>query len=283
MKAGFWVAPEGEDDAIAILPIGGGDTDKLTRKPSILASASAETMIARAARAAALLPDLVDALKARAEGRVSPPFDITDFPEDDLTLINDVLGEGEVSGIASLPDGIIAQIQESVMTGIWRLRFTDADGRLVADYIEIADIPAVVRQAAETNAPVILHGNPPDGAMNVMPILTEIKNRMGRVRPGVEPLVINFSLLPMSPADMDFLQSVLGSGPVRLTSRGYGSCRILATGARHVWSVQYFNAMDQIVLDTLEVGGVPAVACAAAEDFADSAERLAEIEEAYFK
>ena len=47
-------------------------------------------------------------------------------------------------------------------------------------------------------------------------------------------------------------------------------------------SVQFFNAMDTIILDTLEVGGVPVVALAASEDFEDSAERLQQIIEAYF-
>ena len=47
-------------------------------------------------------------------------------------------------------------------------------------------------------------------------------------------------------------------------------------------SVQYFNAMDEIILDTLEIGGVPVVALAATEDFRNSSERLREIYEAYF-
>ncbi|MFN5452680.1 hydrogenase expression/formation protein, partial [Bradyrhizobium sp.] len=85
-----------------------------------------------------------------------------------------------------------------------------------------------------------------------------------------------------SPADMVFLQQTLGNGPIQLVSRGYGTCRVLATGIRNVWSVQFFNAMDTIILDTLEVGGVPVVALAASEDFEDSAERLQQIIEAYF-
>ncbi len=82
---------------------------------------------------------------------------------------------------------------------------------------------------------------------------------------------------------MSFLQETIGNGPIQLVSRGYGTCRVLATGIRNVWSVQFFNAMDTIILDTLEVGGVPTVALAADEDFEDSAERLKEIIEAYFK
>ncbi|MEY9750963.1 hypothetical protein ABIF65_010337 [Bradyrhizobium japonicum] len=64
--------------------------------------------------------------------------------------------------------------------------------------------------------------------------------------------------------------------------RGYGACRVQATGTRNVWSVQFFNSTDNIILDTVEVGGVPIVALAADEDFQDSAGRVQEILEAYF-
>jgi hydrogenase-1 operon protein HyaF len=43
-----------------------------------------------------------------------------------------------------------------------------------------------------------------------------------------------------------------------------------------VWWVQYFNSMDQIILNTLEVVGVPEAALAADEDFQESIVRLGE-------
>jgi hydrogenase-1 operon protein HyaF len=50
---------------------------------------------------------------------------------------------------------------------------------------------------------------------------------------------------------------------------------------RYVWAVQYVNSMGNVILDTLEIGGVPVAVLAAAEDFEDSAERLAEIMQAF--
>jgi hydrogenase-1 operon protein HyaF len=116
-----------------------------------------------------------------------------------------------------------------------------------------------------------------------MPVLAEIRERMGQYLPGTPNHTIAFSLFPMNPEDMDFLQKSLGPGPVQIVSRGYGTCKVTATATRNVWSVQFFNAMDTIVLDSLEIGGVPSVALAAEEDMRDSAERLKEIEEAYFR
>ena len=216
-------------------------------------------------------------------GSASRLFDLAGFGADDLTLIGEVLGEGEVSATVALPDGVIAQVQESVMAGLWRVRFTDRDGRLVADYVEVATIPAAIDRAARMVPVLAAIGTPPEGAMNVMPVLTEIRDRAGAHNTGAPSHTITFSLFPMSEADMEFLQNSLGPGPIRILSRGYGTCRIVATGARNVWSVQFFNAMDTIVLDTLEIGDVPETACAAVEDFRDSAERLKEIEEAYFR
>ena len=57
----------------------------------------------------------------------------------------------------------------------------------------------------------------------------------------------------------------------------WGDCRIDATATTGVWRVRYYNSADTLILDTFEVTDVPEVACAAPEDIADSAERLADI------
>ncbi|MGY4412346.1 hydrogenase-1 operon protein HyaF [Bradyrhizobium sp. LB7.1] len=196
-------------------------------------------------------------------------------------LIADVMGRGEVAAVVALPDGSLAKIQESVLAGIWRVRLeSDANH----EYIEVGPIPEIVkRAAADLTAADFEIGQAPEGAMNVLPVLAEIRERALAWRPGIRSQIINFTLLPMSSVDMSFLQDTIKNGPIQLVSRGYGTCRVLSTGIRNVWSVQFFNAMDTIILDTLEVGGVPTVAIAADEDFEDSAERLQEIIEAYFK
>ncbi|TBW40028.1 hydrogenase expression/formation protein [Siculibacillus lacustris] len=289
MKAGFWVAPEGEEGPVAMLPIGaeapaiGGSGLTGAGTISYLATASAEEAIARCPKVAALLPVLADALDAQEAAAPGRLFDLAELDDEERELMGQVLGTGEVSATVALPDGVVAQIRESVMAGLWRVRFEDRDGRPLADYVEVAAIPAAVERAATMTRTLDTIPPPPEGAMNVLPILTEIRDRAARHRPGDANHTLTFTLLPMSEADMAHLQTTLGPGPVQILSRGYGTCRIVATGVRDVWSVQYFNAMDTIVLDTLEIGGVPTTAKAAVEDFRDSAERLREIEEAYFR
>ncbi|HMK88309.1 MAG TPA: hydrogenase expression/formation C-terminal domain-containing protein [Methylocystis sp.] len=283
MKIGFWAAPEGADEALVLAPLADGE-ERVARRAgvSFLATAQGAEAIARCPRAAALLPELVDALESQKASELGRLFDITDYGVDDLELISQALGEGEVSGVAALPDGGVAELKEATVAGVWRVRFQDAAGRIGADYLEIAAVPEVVRRVASLGADRLSFGAPPPGAMNVMPLLAEIGDRMRCYAPGAPAHVINFSLLPMNDLDMSFLQQTLGDGAVQLVSRGYGACKVTATGARHVWSVQFFNASDAILLDTLEIGDIPAAACAADEDFRDSAERLREIHEAYF-
>jgi hydrogenase-1 operon protein HyaF len=50
----------------------------------------------------------------------------------------------------------------------------------------------------------------------------------------------------------------------------------MATRLQNVWRVQYFNGMNAILLDTLEITRMPEVALAAADDIADAIERLQE-------
>ena len=66
-----------------------------------------------------------------------------------------------------------------------------------------------------------------------------------------------------------------------LESGGFGNCKLMATTVRHVWAVQYLNAMGNTILDTLEIGRIPDAALAAPEDFEDSARRLDQILETY--
>lgn len=287
MKVGFWDAPEGAEQPVSVFPIGeeslNASKGSLTAAGALakLATLDSAELAKSCPNAVALLSEIAEAIAAQKADAPTQLFRLANLNELESKLIADVLGEGEVGGVVALPDGSLAQIQESVLAGIWRVRLeTDA----TSEYLEIGAIPEIVKRAAAdlTSADFEI-GEVPEGAMNVLPVLAEIRERALAWRPGNRSQIINFTLLPMSPVDMSFLQDTIRNGPIQLVSRGYGTCRVLSTGIRNVWSVQFFNAMDTIILDTLEVGGVPTVALAADEDFEDSAERLQEIIEAYFK
>ncbi|GGI26139.1 MULTISPECIES: hydrogenase expression/formation protein [Bradyrhizobium] len=287
MKVGFWDAPEGAEQPVSVFPIGeeslNASSGSLTAAGALarLATLDSVELAKNCPKAVTLLSNIAEAIAGQRADAPSQLFRLGNLNDLESKLVADVLGEGEVGGVVALPDGSLAQIQESVLAGIWRVRIeTDA----ASEYIEVGAVPEIVRRAAaDLTAADFEIGQAPEGAMNVLPVLAEIRERALAWRPGIRSQIINFTLLPMSPVDMSFLQETIRNGPIQLVSRGYGTCRVLSTGIRNVWSVQFFNAMDTIILDTLEVGGVPTVALAADEDFEDSAERLQEIIEAYFK
>lgn len=288
MRVGYWTKPDSDDIEMTLLPIGAGDAGRfgVTGAGAIaaLATRGGEELTRQCPLLAGTLTQLADALAVQRVDAPTTLLSIDHLSETERSLLDDILGEGEVSGIVALPDRRVAQVQESVLAGLWRVRIEgDADGP-ARDYLEIGSVPAIVSRAAQDfPAPDIEINAPPAGAMNVQPVLAEIRERMAAHQIGQPSHVINFTLLPMNEADMDHLATTLGNGAIQLWSRGYGSCRVLATGARYVWSVQFLNAMDAPILDTIEIGDVPAAVHAADEDFQDSAERLGEIIEAYFR
>ena len=119
----------------------------------------------------------------------------------------------------------------------------------------------------------------PEGAMNSPALLSEITDRILRRQPGAPANVINLTLFPLTPEDHRVLEQALPVGPIAIISRGFGNCRISSTLARDVWRVQYFNTMNTLILNTLEVVEAPEVALAAIEDLLDSRERLEELVE----
>ena len=200
--------------------------------------------------------------------------DLSHLDAANLAFIDELLGEGEVSVIAG-PD---TQAQESVLAGVWRLRTTTAQGRL--ERVDIAPFPlGVVAQAfgATPQRAAQMPTTAPADVFNAPPLIAEINEAIASRPTSAAPHVVNLSLLPHTEGDLAFLEAALGRGDTILLSRGYGNCRIRSTATQNVWWVQYFNSQDTLILNSIEVSPLPAVAMAAPEDIADSAERLSEI------
>jgi len=233
--------------------------------------------------ARSLMHEVVADLSRRVAAPDAPPtrFSLRELDEDGKAAVADILGEGDVWAKVGVGDAYW-RVVESVLAGVWRLEASGADGT-TGEWLEVGAVPQPVLQAAAElpRASVEFPKQLPQGAMNAPALLFELQERSSKYRPGEENHVINFTLLPLTEVDAQVLTSVLGQIPLVIRSGGYGSSRVFATGLRHVWAVQYVNGMGNVILDTLEVGGVPVSVLAAREDFEDSAARLAEILEAF--
>ncbi len=261
-----------EDEELQYLPMPREmNTFEMPRVPD---RADPEALVAARAVLGGFL-DLLAAWDPEGADR-GPQVSLNAIPPQVLTLVNEMLGEGEVS---IRVDGERSyRIQESVFTGLWRVCALDGEGRLADDWLEASPLPAVVTdvaRASAASAPPLV--NVPPGAMNSPALLTELGSQMGARRESDAAHVINLTLFPMTPEDHAVMEQALPNGPVAMISRGFGNCHITSTSLRDVWRVQYFNSMKTLILNTVEVVAVPAVALAAPEDLVESRERLAEL------
>ena len=227
-----------------------------------------------------ILEAILSKLSAWQPGHAPAVIPLDGLDDANRAIVDQVLGEGEVSVIY---DGMLRAVsQESVLAGVWRVQYLDADDRVERDVIEVGEIPSLVRDAVFGEAKAAIDfdaDNIPAGVGNAAPILVELADKLAA--DSDEPHVVNLTLLPCTDEDIEFLMATLGGGPAVILSRGYGNCRITSTATRNAWWVQYFNSQDTLILNSIEVSRVPAVACAAAEDIADSKDRLEEILEVY--
>ena len=188
-------------------------------------------------------------------------------------LVNQILGEGEVS--ITYNGSFRARTQEAVLAGVWRTVYLDQDDRTSADILEVADVAHVVRVPDGRDRPIDASAdNIPGDVMNALPILVELQSHCAEYARTQKRHEINLTLLPLSDADLEFLDARLGRGPIDTLSRAYGKCQVISTLTPNVWWVRYYNSMGTLILNTLAVVDVPAVLCAAPEDLSDSATRL---------
>ena len=188
-------------------------------------------------------------------------------------VINQSLGFGEVSAFTTAPEHW--RVQETAFAGLWRVLQLAEDGRMLVDRLETGAIPVVLSYAMSRSATAELAAPAyPPGTMNAPALVEELRLQAASWKAGDAAHIINLTLLPVSDADLDTLYGWLGHREVSILSRGYGNCRITSTRLKNVWWVQYFNSMDTLILNSIEVVGMPEVALAADEDFADSVERL---------
>lgn len=222
-----------------------------------------------------VIGDLIDAMKSHPfDGPAPATLDLGSLT-DGLKLVNESLGEGEVSIVVRAPRSV--HVQETAFAGVWRVQYLREDGSVDKDLLQCGAMPAVVAASVDAVCPPSLTlATAPDDVMNSPALLAEILDHARNWQPGNPAHVINLTLLPVNASDLDYLASSLGQGPVTMLSRGYGNCRITATALAHVWWVQCYNSTDAIILNTLEIVEIPEVALAAKEDFDDSIDRLGE-------
>jgi hydrogenase-1 operon protein HyaF len=269
-----------EDESLDYMPM---PKDMDTYRPPMLPEPEE---LADLEQARSALQQVLTLLDRGAEGGAPGMVSLGALAPRDFHIVNQVMGEGEASAIVQLGAGNLeVRVQESVFAGVWRLMTwrrgeNGEDDALVDDAIEVGPVPSLFAAiAAEDVWPAypLWQGALPPNVQNAPLLVEEIRDQVARWQPGQVPHVVNLTLLPVSPEDIGFLDHQLGTGRVLMLSRGYGNCRISNTRLPNCWRVVYYNSMDKVILNTVEVVDMPEVAMAAPEDLRDSHERLREV------
>lgn len=204
-------------------------------------------------------------------------LDLSQVNAADKRLLGQILSEGEVSILFDADTQCHLEIQETSLPGVWWHQRLDANKVCCDESLEVGEIPSLIQQQtfAKATSSFELPLATDEQVINAPGLLSELQAALTQANH-----TLNLSLLPLSEADLALVSACLGIGKTAILSRGYGNCRITATAIQRVWWVQYYNSTDTLILNTLEVADVPLVACASADDIADSAQRLNEIREA---
>ncbi len=108
----------------------------------------------------------------------------------------------------------------------------------------------------------------------VTAVLHEIATRLERLADTGEFDIIDLRSLPLSPADRDRLQSVLGTGEVEATVKIDGESKVRETGIAGVWWIEHRDADGVVIADLLEIARVPEILNVAQDELGRGAAAL---------
>ena len=109
---------------------------------------------------------------------------------------------------------------------------------------------------------------------NAPPLLREVAEQVRRLIESGEPSAIDLSALPLTPADLDWLQEKLGAGEIAVTLQASGESTLNETACPGVWWVTHRNEQGAVTSQFIEVAFVPELVKAHPADVAIGLETL---------
>ncbi|SMF97514.1 hydrogenase-1 operon protein HyaF, partial [Methylomagnum ishizawai] len=239
--------PQEEDEALAIVSPG---EMAVFRMPLRRAPATREEEHA----AAAVIAEFLARMDAQEiDGAEQPGFDLHGLPPGVIRVLNETLGEGEVS--AKLGDR--TEVQETAFAGIWRVRIAGPGNRFPIHWK-----PRPCR-AGSANGPGVRPASrfrPPARFDERPALLAEILARAGRYREHGTGHVVNLTLLPMTPEDLAYLDAALGRGRGQPAIAGLWQLPDHRHRARRCVVGAVFQRRRHLDPQPLEIAAIPEVA-----------------------
>jgi hydrogenase-1 operon protein HyaF len=105
-------------------------------------------------------------------------------------------------------------------------------------------------------------------------VLSEVHTLLKRFAESGESGAVDLRGLPLTSADRDQLEELLGRGEVHCTLSLMGRSEVWETAFPGVWWIRHLGAGDKVASETLEITNVPDILLAHADDITAAAIRL---------
>lgn len=122
----------------------------------------------------------------------------------------------------------------------------------------------------------VIHTPPAESGLsgNALPLLREISELLRRLLETGETGAIDLSALPLTPADLDWLQEKLGEGEIAVTLQANGESTLNETACPGVWWIEHRNVHGAVATQLIEVAFVPELVKAHPKDIEIGSEYL---------
>ncbi len=107
-------------------------------------------------------------------------------------------------------------------------------------------------------------------AENARALLRELESALQRLLETGETTRIDLGTLPLTPADYELLEKVLGQGEVIASVDSLGVSEISDTSIPGIWRIEYYNDEEVLVAEFIEVTRCPELLQTPAEELKDS-------------
>lgn len=108
----------------------------------------------------------------------------------------------------------------------------------------------------------------------VQSLLHEIALHLSRLVRSGEENAIDLRSLPMTQAERDELEGVLGRGDVEVTLNAAGESEIWETRYAGVWWIRHYSGDGRIAAEAIEITPIPKILTTHASDISAAANRL---------
>jgi len=94
---------------------------------------------------------------------------------------------------------------------------------------------------------------------NTLPLLHEIRHALQRFIDTGEPTIIDLRAIPLTTAEEEQLETLLGKGEVDCQLEALGRSHVRETAIPGVWLISHYNSEEELMAKSIEITTIPSI------------------------